>query len=59
MDRLIAAAKRLDDSGKSQRVLQVPQHHMDKAAQAMQAANVSGSVKNMNGTKRRSVSKKQ
>lgn len=52
---LAAAARRLKKSGKPQRVLQVPQKDMDKATEAMRKAGVSGSVKNMGGTKRRSV----
>lgn len=51
------AASRLKASGKSQKVLQVPQKDMSKAAEAMQDVGVSGTVKNMGGTKRRSVSK--
>ena len=54
-ERLRDAAERLRDSGASQHVLKVPQHHMDKASQAMRDTGVSGSVKNMGGTKRRSV----
>lgn len=53
--RLRNAAQRLDDSGASQRVLQVPNKDMGKAAQAMREAGVSGSVKNLGGTRRRSV----
>ena len=53
--RLEKAAQRLKDSGKSQKVLQVPQNHMDKAAEAMKAKNVKGTVKNMGGTNRRPV----
>lgn len=53
--RLEQAAQRLQDSGKSQKVLQVPQQNMSKAAAAMRAKGVKGSVKNMGGTKRRSV----
>lgn len=52
------AAQRLKASGKSQKVLQVPQKDMAKAAQAMRDAGVPGTVKNMGGTKRRSVPKK-
>lgn len=51
------AAQRLKDSGKPQRVLQVPQKDMKKAVDAMREVGVTGSVKNMSGTKRRSVSK--
>jgi len=46
------------DSGKPQKVFQVPQKDMSKAAKAMQNVGVSGTVKNMGGTKRRSVKKK-
>jgi len=53
------AAKRLKDSGKPQKVLQVPQKDMAKAAKAMQNVGISGTVKNMSGTKRRSVSRKK
>ena len=52
------AAKRLKDSGKRQKVLQVPQKDMTKAVDAMKKKKVSGSVKNMAGTKRVSVPKK-
>lgn len=54
-DRLREAARRLRDSGKPQRVLQVPEHHIPAAAQAMRDVGVSGTVKNMGGTKRTSV----
>ena len=54
---LLKAAKRLKDSGKPQKVLQVPQQDMGVAAEAMRKAGVGGTVKNMGGTKRRSVSK--
>jgi hypothetical protein len=47
------------DSGKPQKVLQVPQKDMAKAAKAMQNVGISGTIKNMGGTKRRSVSKKK
>lgn len=49
------AAKRLKKSGLPQKVLQVPQPDMPKAAEAMGTENVHGTVKNMSGTKRRSV----
>jgi hypothetical protein len=42
-------------SGASQTVLQVPERDMGKAANAMPKVGVEGSVKNMGGTKRRSV----
>ncbi len=56
-DSLIKAARRLRDSGRSQKVLQVPQPDMHKAAEAMRKVGISGTVKNMSGTKRQSVSK--
>jgi hypothetical protein len=49
------AARRLKSSDRPQKVLQVPQPDMAKAADAMKAAKVKGTVKNMGGTKRRSV----
>ena len=51
------ATRRLRDSGKPQKILQVPQKDMDKAAQAMRDVGVSGTVKNMGDTKRCSVRK--
>ena len=54
-ERLERAAQRLKDSGLPQKVLQVPQDDMDKAVAAMKAKGVRGTVKNMGGTKRRSV----
>ena len=59
MAALEKAAKRLKDSGRPQKILQVPQKDMAKAAKAMQNVGISGTVKNMGGTKRRSVSKKK
>jgi len=53
------AVRRLKDSGKPQKVLQVPQKDMAKAAKAMQNIGISGTIKNMIGTKRRSVPKKK
>ncbi len=53
------AARRLRDSGKPQKVLQVPQAHMAQAVAAMKSVGVGGTVKNMSGTKRRSVWKKK
>ncbi len=52
---LSKAARRLRDSRASQKVLQVPQKDMTAAIKAMQKTGVTGSVKNMSGTKRRSV----
>ena len=53
------AARRLKASRKLQKVLQVPQKDMPKAVQAMKNVGVGGTVKNMSGTKRRSVPKKK
>jgi hypothetical protein len=55
MSNLEKAARRLRASGKPQKVLQVPQSDMGKAAEAMRNAGITGTVKNMTGTKRRSV----
>jgi len=52
---LKAAARRLKTSKAPQKVLQVPQRDMSKARQAMRAAKVKGTVKNMTSTKRTSV----
>lgn len=49
--RLEAAASRLKASGKKQKVLQVPQKDMAKGRAAMRAKGVSGTVKNMGGSK--------
>ncbi|MGA2064795.1 MAG: hypothetical protein ABSG86_07490 [Thermoguttaceae bacterium] len=49
------AARRLKASGKAQKVLQVPQGDMRDAAEAMKTVGTHGTVKNMTGTKRRSV----
>ena len=53
--RLEKAAQRLKDSKKPQKVLQVPQKDMPKAAEAMKARRVKGTIKNMRGSKRKSV----
>lgn len=52
------AAQRLKASRKKQKVLQVPQKDMPKAAKAMRDVGAGGSVKNMTGSKRQSVPKK-
>lgn len=52
---LMKASGRLKVSGKSQKVLQVPQQDMAKAAKAMKKVGVKGTVKNIGGTKRRSI----
>jgi hypothetical protein len=46
---------KLKASGRPHRVLQVPQHLMNNAMAEMRRQDVSGTVKNMSGTKRRSV----
>ena len=53
--RLEAAARRLKAASAKQHVLQVPQKDMETAVKAMQKTGVAGTVKNMSGTKRRSV----
>ena len=55
MSKLEKAARRLKQSHKPQKVLQVPQNDMDKAAQAMRSVGITGTVKNMTGTKRRAA----
>jgi len=55
---LEAAARRLRASGRRQKVLQVPNKDMGKAAAAMRRAGVGGTVKNMGGTRKRSIPKK-
>lgn len=52
------AVSRLKDSGRPRRVLQVPQNLMKPATAEMRRQKVSGTVKNLSGTKRQSVSKK-
>ncbi len=49
------SVKRLKSSGRPQKVLQVPQPIMGDAAKEMRRQKVKGTVKNMGGTKRRSV----
>jgi len=51
------AAKRLKDSGKKQKVLQVPNKDMDKAKEAMQEVGVTGTIYNMGKTKTKRVRK--
>ena len=53
--RLAKAAARLKASKAPQKTLQVPQKDMPKGVEAMKKKGVKGSVKNMAGTKRRSV----
>ncbi|MCA9372379.1 hypothetical protein KC726_05835 [Candidatus Woesebacteria bacterium] len=49
------AAQRLKMRRSQRKVLQVPQTDMGKAVEAMKKKGVKGTVKNMTGTKRRSV----
>lgn len=49
------AAKRLKSSNAPQKTLQVPQKDFDKAVQAMKDNKVKGTVKNLSGTKKKSV----
>ena len=49
------AAGRLKKSRSKRKVLQVPQPDMAKAAAAMRKVGTKGTVKNLTGTKRRSV----
>lgn len=49
------AARRLNSRRSSQKVLQVPQKDFENAISAMEDVGVKGTVKNMAGTKRRSV----
>lgn len=54
---LEAAAKRLKESEAKQKVLTVPQPLMPAARKAMRQVGVSGTVRNISGTKRSSVSR--
>lgn len=51
------AAQRLKDSGRPQKVLQVPHRDLPKARQAIRDAGISGTVKNLGGTKSSHVPK--
>ena len=55
ISKLEKAALWRKQSRKQHRVLQVPQNNKGKAARAMRNAGITGTVKNMVGTKRRSV----
>ena len=55
MASLLKAAQRLKVSKKPQKILQVPQKDFSKAAEAMRKAKIGGTVKNMSGSKRRSI----
>ena len=59
LSHLQKAARKLKASGKPQKVLQVPDKDMAKARTAMKNVGVSGTVKNMSGTKRSYVSTKK
>ena len=52
------SVEKLKASGRERKVLQVPQNLMSDAAAEMRRQGVSGSVKNMSGTKRVSVRKR-
>jgi len=56
-ERLDKAVEKLKASRRRQRVLQVPDKDLDKAAEAMRRNCVGGTVKNMAGTRRRRVPK--
>ncbi len=56
IQRLGKAASRLKDSRRSQHVLVVPERDFPKARQAMKRVGVSGTLRNLTGTKRASVS---
>ncbi len=49
---LKSAAKRLKESGKAQKVLQVPQKNFSTAQKAMKEVGITGTIKNLSGTKR-------
>jgi hypothetical protein len=49
------AVSRLKNSGASQKILQVPQKDMKRAAETMKQSGIKGTIKNMSGTKRKSV----
>lgn len=55
--QLEKAARRLKASGKPQKVLTVPTPSMPKAREAMRKARVSGTVRNLAGTRRSYVPK--
>jgi len=57
--RISQAVSRLKASGRQRKVLHVPHHHMADAAAEFRRQNVSGTVKNLGGTNKRSVSKKK
>jgi len=57
--RLSKAISRLKASGAKQKVLQVPQKDMSLARSKMRQAGMTGTVKNMSGTKKTRVRKRR
>ena len=55
--RLVKAAEWLKESHRPQKVLVVPDSHLAIARMAMRKVGISGTVKNLSGTRRSSVSK--
>jgi hypothetical protein len=55
---ILKAVKRLKDSNRARKVLQVPQNLMIDAVEEMKKQGVPGTVKNLSSTKRRFVRKK-
>ena len=55
--KLQLAAERLRASGKKQHVLLVPQKDLPKAVDAMKKAGTGGTIKNLSGTRKRTVPK--
>lgn len=55
---ILKAVKRLKDSNRPRRVLQVPQNLTTDAVEEMKKQGVPGTVKNLSSTKRRFVRKK-
>ena len=53
------AVERLKDSRRPRKVLQVPHKDLKAAVQAMKQKRVGGTVKNLSGTKRISVTKRK
>ncbi len=54
---LVDAVRRLRDSGRQRKVLQVPQPLIPKARKVMKQEGVGGTIKNLSGTKKISVRK--
>jgi hypothetical protein len=55
-DRLRSAAQRLKASGRRQHILVVPHRDISKGRQAMRTVGVTGTVRNLTGTKKSRVS---